>query len=162
VPLNTVIILSNTYDFDNEFEIDEICDLFKKWTHNNTDLCCSNGSITDHDALKIINHFFPSIEIIENKYIFNIQCILWNKIIDINDSLQLFKQQGINDNDTNTNHTLIPLDDIYNYYFNYCTKNKSISKFVVSKRYFEKYIYSILSEFIEFDKFISNSWYSSK
>jgi len=149
-------------DFDNEFEIDEICNLFKKWSYDNSELCSSNKSISEHDVLKIINHFFPTIEVIENKYIFNIKCIMWNKITDIYESLQLFREKCMSDNINNDTHTLIPFDDIYNYYFNFCTKNKSISKFVVSKRYFEKYLYHVLPEFIEFDKFVSSSWYLSK
>jgi hypothetical protein len=51
---------------------------------------------------------------------------------------------------------LIPFDEIYAYYI----KNKQI-KFTISKLYFEKYLYSKLADYIEFDKFVSISWVSS-
>ena len=54
---------------------------------------------------------------------------------------------------------LISFDELYDNYFNYCTKNKSAIKPVVSKRYFEKYLYVILADYIEFDTFISNKWF---
>jgi hypothetical protein len=41
----------------------------------------------------------------------------------------------------------------------YFQKNKPISKYIVSKRYFEKYLYSTMSNYIEYEKFISSSWY---
>ena len=167
---NIVVSATLLNEFDNEFEIDELCDLFKKWACNKANNCCSSGTIGEHDVLKIIKHFFPTIEIIEKKYVLNVSCILWDKLVDINASIAITKAQLLADStnnaassNTNLLH-LVPFDEIYDNYFNYCTKNKTASnssKFVVSKRYFEKYLDITFSEFIEFDTFISSNWYMS-
>jgi hypothetical protein len=53
----------------------------------------------------------------------------------------------------NQNSSLIPFDEIYAYY----VKHKQI-KFTISKLYFEKYLYSELADYIQYDKFVSISW----
>ena len=141
-------------DFEMELEIDEICGLFKKWTQYNYNTCSSNGNITEHDILKIVNHYFPNIVIHENKYILNIRCSLWNKISDIDTSLESLKMYYKHISSSEGTTPLISFDEMYEYYL----KNRQI-KFTVSKRYFEKYVSAIMVQFIEFDTFISSSWY---
>ena len=141
-------------EFDYELEMDELCGLFKKWNHDNCSICSSNGHIAEHEILKMVKHYFPHISIIENKYILNIKCNMWNKVYEIETALQslkiYYKHLSASDNTT----LLIPFDEIYDYYL----KNKQI-KFAISKRYFEKYLCTMMAEFIEFDNFISSSWY---
>ena len=102
--------------------------------------------------MKIIVHFFPVVDIVENKYVLNIQCKLWNKSLDIDSAISALKEEG-----AATPPSLVSIGDIYDYYVTFCnTKNNSVStKFVVSKRYFEKYVCSVLSDYIVFDNFIS-------
>ena len=65
----------------------------------------------------------------------------------------LIKEQIKNDNDA---FELLSFDVIYNLYCKYC---KQMSyKFVVSKRYFEKYLYFKLFDYIVYDKFIKLEW----
>ena len=142
------------FDFEMELEIDEICGLFKKWTQDNYNTCSSNGNITEHDILKIVNHYFPNIVIHENKYILNIRCSLWNKISDIDTSLESLKMYYKHISSSEGTTPLISFDEMYEYYL----KNRQI-KFTVSKRYFEKYVSAIMVQFIEFDTFISSAWY---
>ena len=52
---------------------------------------------------------------------------------------------------------LISFDDAYNYYYKYCNVN-SQKAYVVSKRYFEKFLYFKLSDYIVYEKFIEASW----
>jgi len=141
---------------DNEFELDELCLLFKKWTTENSTLSLSNGAISESDVLKILNHFFPTIEVIDNKYILGIVCSMWDKNTDIYNSLDSLKHHYHTKSLFEDNHTLIAFDDAYDFYFQ---KNKPVSKYIVSKRYFEKYLYSTMSNYIEYEKFISSSWY---
>jgi hypothetical protein len=103
--------------------------------------------------LKIIVHFFPVVDIVENKYVLNIQCKLWNKSVDIDLAIDALKGEGGGSGVT----PLVSIGEIYDYYVTFCnTKNNSVStKFVVSKRYFEKYVCSVLSDYIVFDNFIS-------
>jgi len=147
---NTVITLHETQTsdtFDNEMEIDELCGLFRAWAKNGDNLM-TNGNITEENVLKILKHFFPSIEIIEDKYILNITSIIWNKITDIN----LYFSHYIKDKLKDYNVALISFDDMYKYYYKYCNENSL--KFVVSKRYFVKYIYFTYPDYIVYEKFI--------
>jgi hypothetical protein len=155
---NTINVVSSEYhnmndnEFNHELEIDEICSLFKIWTKTNTETLFSNGNISEENVVKILKHFFPNIEIIEDKYILNVSCSLWNKNEDISQSFEYIKTQIKN------NHTLalISFDDAYNYYYKYCNINSH--KTIVSKRYFEKYLYFKLMDYIVYEKFIETSW----
>lgn len=153
---SSINILSNEYDnenvFSHELEIDEICSLFKVWAKLNSDQLFSNGNISEENVLKILKHFFPNIEIVEDKYVLNVSCTLWNKNNDIEQSFDYIKTQIKNE------HTLalISFDDAYNYYYKYCNINSH--KSIVSKRYFEKYLYFKLANYIVYEKFIETSW----
>ncbi len=146
---NNVIIHT---EFDNEFEIDELCSLFKCWSKQNSDQLMSNGNITEENILKILKHFFPNVEIIEDKFVLNVNCSIWNKMNDINTSFEYIKEQIKKDSKL----TLISFDDAYNYYYKFCNGNSF--KFIVSKRYFEKYLYFKLSDYIVYEKFIETEW----
>lgn len=138
--------------FDNEIEVDELCYLFKCWTKANPDKIITNGNINEDNILKILKHFFPTIEIIEDKFILNVKCSMWNKNSDINNSFVYIKEKIKHCNTI----SLISFDELYKYYCNYC--NASSIQFIVSKRYFEKYLYYKLSEYIVYDKFIETGW----
>ena len=63
------------------------------------------------------------------------------------------KEQIKNDNTL----ALITFDDAYNHYYKFCNTNSV--KFVVSKRYFEKYLYYKLPQHIVYEKFIETAWF---
>lgn len=138
--------------FDNEIEIDELCYLFKSWTKSSCSNLMTNGNITEENVVKILKHFFPCVEIIEDKFVLNVTCCMWNKINDINNSFEYIKEQ------IKTEHklALISFDDAYNYYYKYCNSNSL--KFIVSKRFFEKYLYYKLSDHVVYEKFIETEW----
>lgn len=147
------------YVAESELEIDELCNLFKVWCKKTNEPILSNGNITEENVIKILKHFFPSVEIIEDKYVLNINCSLWDKTSDIDKSLDFCKKIM----KEKFNLALISFDDVYNYYCNYVFTNALSSnltnyKFVVSKRYFEKYLYFKLSEYVVYEKFIEISW----
>lgn len=150
---NSIQHNTNNENFD-ELEIDELCMLFKKWTQTKVtqEKLVSNGNITEENMLKILKHFFPSVEIIENKYVLNVSCYLWNKNIDIEKSFNYIKSQ-IKDNHS---LALISFDDAYNHYYKYC--NNENNQFIVSKRYFEKFLYSKIAKYIVYEKFIETNW----
>jgi len=140
----TTIININCSDFENELEIDEISSLFKSWSK-------SKNVLSEENIIKVLKHFFAS-DIIEDKYVLNIASSIWNKEKDIENSISYIKQQIIE----NHNLSLISFDDIYNYYQKYCTNNSF--KFIVSKRYFEKYLYYKFTDYIVYEKFIKIEW----
>jgi hypothetical protein len=138
--------------FDNEIEIDELSSLFKVWAKQSKEPLMTNGNITEENILKILKHFFPNVEIIEDKFVLNVTCTLWDKVSDINSSFDFIKEE------IKSQHklALISFDDAYNYYYKYCNLNSL--KAIVSKRYFEKYLYYKLSDHIVYEKFIETSW----
>ena len=145
--------------FDNEIEIDELCDLFAKWARENGDSVRSNGTINEHDVLKILSHFFPLVNVIDNKYIVDVTSTMWNKVEDIKSSLDLYKASTSKNNTDESNSYLISFDVIYDAYCAYCyNKTNKATKFVISKLYFEKYVRVLLAPFVEFDTFLSSKW----
>jgi len=151
---NTITVAqpSNEFAFDNEFEIDELSSLFKLWAKNGQEQLKTNGNISEENILKILKHFYPSVEIIEDKYVLNIFCNLWDKTKHISDSITHIKEQLT----TEHNSEIISFDTIYGIYCKYA--KSTTSKYVVSKRYFEKYLYNKFAEFIVYDKFIIINW----
>jgi hypothetical protein len=140
-------------DFEEEIEVDELCTLFKNWVkHQNGENLLSNGNISEENVVKILKHFFPNIEIIEEKYVLNIRCNMWNKTKDIIKSFEFIK----NEIKKNEIVAIITFDEAYNYYVKFC--NSKTYKFIISKRYFEKYLYNKLSEHIVYEKFILTDW----
>jgi hypothetical protein len=154
----TIHVVDNGGESDietfDELEVDELCMLFKMWTQTNStqENLISNGNINEESVLKILKHFFPNIEIVENKYVLNVSCNIWNKNSDIEKSFDYIKIQ------IKTNHdlALISFDDAYNYYYKFC--NCQSNKLIVNKRYFEKYLYSKISKYIVYEKFIETIW----
>lgn len=150
---NNVNILEDA-NSGEEYEIDEICYLFKKWSQIEDNLCkcATNGNIGENDVLKIVAHYFPNVEIVENKFFLNIKCLLWNKRIDIQIALNEFKttEQSMD--------SLISIDDAYQFYCSFCNKGKTK---IVSKRYFEKYVSTYLATHILYEKFISIEWFET-
>ena len=157
--------------FNDELELDELCSLFKFWSKQN-DQKLIVGSINEETILKILMHFFPTIKIVDDKYILNISCNLWNKNNDIKNSfldnlaLPFLKVEKVKNIDLALPFLKVEkvdkvesFDDCYKYYYEYC-KLKSI-KFIVNKLYFEKYINFYLKENIVFEKFIKFSTLST-
>jgi len=158
---NTIISYNETVIFDNstiekDYELDEICMLFKNWVKNKPNdnegfELFSNGNITEDNVIKILSHFFPDVLIIDEKYILNIMCTLWDKTKDIDE----FFEQSIKDK-IDMNSKVTSIDDIYQIYCKFCNTSR---KYVVSKRYFEKYLHAKMFDYIVYEKFIDNKWF---
>jgi hypothetical protein len=146
---NIIVHPENPEDLlGNELELDELCAIFKHWVKTTDDPVLSNGNISEEYILKIMKHFFNNIDIVDNKYILNVSCNLWDKNSDIYSSFSFIK----NKIKETINLPLISFDDVYNYYCQY--SNFKSHKFIVSKSYFEKYLYIKIEDFIVFSKFI--------
>ena len=155
-----ITILTETNHFLNdEYEIDEISSMYKQ-----TNKSFSNSYISDKEIIKMIWHYFyPSVEVIDNKYITNIHCNLWSKPDDIGEMLDYYKQQHKNDSVSN-DASLISFDDLYQNYKSYIQAKVVVEKSFhpnVSKQFFEKFLSHYLAEYIKFDKFVSSDWIQS-
>lgn len=151
IVMDSNIFEEDTTEFENDIEVDELCKLFKLWIKQHTSYKFPN--INEENIIKIISHFYTNVYIVEDKYVSNIQCVLWNKQQDIDDSLEFIKIFFKNEQTT----TLLSIDDAYNCYCKFVSS--PTYKFIVSKRYFEKYIYIKLSEYIIYENFISQEWF---
>ena len=127
-------------DTDNELEVDELCVLFKT----------NSRHIDDAEAFKIVRHFFPDVDIRDNKFIMNISCTLWNKRDDISCAMGKLKEVYR----AKSNGEVISFDDAYQFY---CSEYNS--KHVTSKRYFEKYLHEYIGTYVVYETFISSDWY---
>lgn len=147
---NNVITINYSHNeiFDYEFEVDEIHTLFKIWVKDEPHTVTSVGIINEDTILNIVKHFFPTVEIVEDKFFLNVSCSMWNKIEDIKGSFKYIKDYII----TDVCDELLSFDDIYRSYCDYCIKNNI--KNIVSKQYYNKYLYHNCSEYIEYESFI--------
>jgi len=145
---NTVLSISISESFVKELEIDELCHLFKLWTKKTSESLMTNGNISEENVIKIVKHFFPLVEIIEDKYVLNVCSSLWNKEVDMNNSFVYIKEEI----KKNQELEMISFDELYKYYNKYCNTNSI--KLIVSKRYFEKYLRMHFSSHIVYDTFL--------
>lgn len=148
------ITITNDINNDDEYEIDELTTLYKS-----SDKKVSQ--ITEANIIKMICHYFsPHVEVIDNKYITNIKCILWSKHDDINEFLESYKFNIVNSG-LNPKQDIISFDELYQSYKIYFKAKGTVDQKnypVVSKQFFEKYITNQLITYIKFDKFVSSEW----
>ena len=136
-----------TIDNDQEYEIEEITQIFKKYCKT------SKTRATTNNIRKILNYYYPNTEISDDNNILNTSCNLWNKNSEIDIFLAFFKSQML----TKDSEYQVSFYDIYNEYCSMCRKN---SDFIASKKYFEKYIIEHIPEnHISEDCFILSSWW---
>jgi len=148
----TVIMDENELDF----EIEEIIVLFRMWCNTNHEI---TTNLNDKQILDLIAYFYPHIEINDDKYIQKIKNSLWDKQFTIQISLDNMKTT-INEEKGSRNN--ISIYESYKYYCKFSsTINNSTTKLIVSKSFFEKYVFDNLSQYIIDSKFISSDWFSN-
>jgi len=164
---NNAMINDNNED---QLEIDEILSLLRTWCDLNNECM---PSLTDKQLLDIIDYYIPSVIIEDDKYISNIRCVLWNKSTDIINALTTLKNKLCTESTiliTELNprplspaiYKSISIYDAYQHYCKYITSSSTklnSRNLVVSKSYFENFIYYNLNEYIIDDTFISPEWY---
>ena len=132
-------------EYDSELEIDEVVSLFRHWLNNSKSCVNMNETL----LIDLIHHFYPDISIIDNKFIQNVKCKLWDKRNDVINSLELFKLKCNEQEETLTKS----LNEAYEYY----TSAKNLLN--VSKMYFEKVAAEVISGHIDGDGLIQSSWW---
>lgn len=125
---------------EHEIEIDEISNLFKKWSTK------SNNGVEDAFLIELIRHFHPDIIVVEDKYVMNVKCKMWDKKQEVVDILDLLKTEDVK----------MEAKSLYVVYEKYASKRKT--PFVVSKRYFEKIAKEYLGVHLDNDGLISPKW----
>lgn len=135
---------------ENELEIEEISYLYNTWSNK----VITNDGIGFQQILELIQYFYPTIEIQNEKYIQKMKCSLWDKHSDIQLSLNSMKSNHI------FNHYFedISIYDAYSFYCKNHNRKIKFNRFIISKSYFEKYVYEYLNSFICENGFISKRW----
>jgi hypothetical protein len=151
---NNTIINDET---ESDLEIDEVIVLFRKWCETNNELV---STLSDKQILDLIAYFFPNVEIDRDKFLSKVRCTLWDKQLDIQVALDNLKETIRSKyTEVNNENTIIRPNNysIYDAYLFYC-KYYSNNIQIVSKSYFEKYIFDNCAEFIIESKFLSSEW----
>lgn len=133
------------YEGDAELEVDELVVLFKQFNSGK-----QNGlHLTESLLLDLIHHFYPETTIMENKFIQQMKCTLWDKRTDVLNALELFKLKCSEQED------VLPksLTDAYEFY----TAGKNAIN--MSKRYFERITQELLNQHMDADGLILASWW---
>jgi hypothetical protein len=135
--------------YDQELEIDEIIQLFKRWIRESSE-GGNVPNITDIQVLDLITHFYPEVDIENQKFVYKMRCLLWDKTTDIRLALETMREY------VKTTHMNL---SIYDAYEMYCKEGRTMHKIIVSKYFFEKYIFEELRDFLVDEKFIKMEWF---
>ena len=147
---------------ETEFEIDEVVTLFRRWCELNRQTVTT---LNDKQILDIIAYFFPAVDIERDKYLAGIRCSMWDKQLDIHIALDSMKGV-LRETHAVTERSLSPsvnrniaIYDAYIFYCKYYTNTSDTYHLIVSKAYFEKYIFDTHMQYVIDDKFLSCDWY---
>jgi hypothetical protein len=138
----------DSFDEEPELEIDEFTTLFKSWLAKTKNIM--NMNINEGSLIELIRHFYPDVVIEEDKYLIHVKCSLWNKRLEIVNSLYLFKLKCNGQSEAFTK-------SLYEAYEFYSLNNKHTC--LASKRYFEKIASDIIDGHIDSDGLISPTWW---
>jgi hypothetical protein len=151
-----------TDETETEFEIDEVVTLFRRWCELNRQTVTT---LNDKQILDIIAYFFPAVDIERDKYLAGIRCSMWDKQLDIHIALDSMKGV-LRETHMGTERSLSPsvnrniaIYDAYIFYCKYYTNSSDTYHLIVSKAYFEKYIFDTQMQYVIDDKFMSCDWY---
>lgn len=123
-----------------ELELEEISNLFRKWL-NLSKTKNSKYSLTEWKILDVLFYFHPELAIGDNKYVYNVRSLMWDKDCDIDNAIDAYNEQNKLDNTSSVSS----LDDAYTFYCKFHTVESSNNEklqnnFFVSKSYFTKYL----------------------
>lgn len=166
---NTIIFDEN----ETDLEIEELLLLYKQWCQTNN---IHHTTMNNKQILDIIIYYYPTIEIENDKYLSGIRNTLWDKQMDIQVALDDMKQQTRNqydciDNDISRRspsiYSNISIYDAYKYYCNFISKAStsnlsqmiSTNRRIVSKSYFEKYIFDHYENYLIDNRQLTPEWY---
>lgn len=148
----TIVEEITTGNIINEYEIDEISVMFKRWSSKKL------NDVEDGFILELIRHLYVNVDgnihIDDDKYIVNIKSLLWDKSQEVIESLTLFKDEYSQEITQDTTYNIKSLSDAYAFYVLY-----KESDLIISKRYFDKVAKETICDYLDSDSLIKNSWF---
>ena len=134
---------------DYVLELDEICILFRKWLSQPHVSVQKREKyiLNESKVIDILNYYKATVDIEDNKFVYRFRCVLWDKEMDIDTSVQMMKRNYKNTTSTDTFDTItgdydyegISIFDAYIFYSNWKAKQES-HPLVASKLFFEQYV----------------------
>ena len=118
--------------------------MFKKWTNKSS----FSAHITEPFILELIRHFYPAIDIENDKYILHTRNSMWDKRGAVINNLELYKLNTLEEKCVPT------LCSAYKYYITKCNGDPDVI-YNVSKRYYEKVAIEELGDKLDLDGIIS-------
>ena len=119
---------------NEELEIDEIVVLFRSWLSKKYVNKIEKQNLQEEEILNILRYYYPDLDIEGDKFVYRIRCTLWDKNIDIEAALSVFKEQAREEG-----QTAVSVYDAYQHYSRFYQTSRH-DKLVVGKSYFEKYM----------------------
>ena len=159
----TIIEDNNTYA---QIEMEEVVVLFRKWLTNVNQKLKQKYLLKENKILDILGYFHPELEIKDNKYIYGIRCILWDKDVDIDNSLTSLREYYNETVEKIDGKDVIPTVTLYNAYQYYCKfYNSKVEErgktLLVSKSYFENYVYCHYKIYLDSNNTFIEQWFST-
>lgn len=140
-------------------EIDEIAQLFRKWIARNGNVKTKREKylLDETKMIDILNYYKPYIAIQDNKYIWSIKCILWDKEAEIQDALYALQEKYKGQSYTCSLH------DAYLFYSHFHNdSNASEPPLIVNKLYFVTFVKKMYESFIDEHDVITETFFQEK
>lgn len=150
------------YEDENEtvlLEMDEIAQLFRKWITKNGSMKTKREKylLDETKMIDILNYYKPNVIVQDNKYIWNIKCILWDKEAEIQEAMQALQQKYMGDTYTCSLH------DAYLFYSQYNSENSTNKhSLIVNKLYFVTIVKQIYNSVIDEYDVITQTFFQEK
>jgi hypothetical protein len=157
-------------DENGEYELDEMCMLYKKWVTSQHRSGTLNVSMNEKYMIDLIGYYFPHIEMDGEKYIYRIRVAGWDKQMDVQTALDQLRDSLWTDSHSDGSERIetrlyaISIYDAYVWYCKYYSENRGhddaahMHHPIVSKKYFEKYIAENMGSFVVENAYLSNEW----
>lgn len=139
-------------EFETDLEIEEVMLIYKKWLND------QSIQINEKQVFDILQYYFPDVETEDEKFINKIRCKLWDKNLDIQICLENIRELMMSKQSSSPEIYSQTAVSIYEIYQKYCKIQYGSQKMIVSKNYFEKYVYENLTQYIVNNNMISLEW----
>jgi hypothetical protein len=131
---------------ESHLEVDELLTLLKHWNKKAT------HQVDATSILNMLRHFYPDVEIEDDKYVMMKECKLWSKKNHIDEFLSAFRTKCLETEDSPG--APIPVYAAYEAYAHY-SKHALL---MASKTYFDRHLLEHMGEYIDDNKCIVAAW----
>ena len=140
----------------SELEIEELHILFNIYNKGGKWEQLMKLQLTKTLTLDLIQHFYPDTFIVGNKLIQQVRCTLWDKRMEVQHSLDLFKMKCLEQGNIESK----TLADAFAYYMTYECYVATLRIIYIRKPYFDQVARELINQHIDIDGLIKKSWWN--